>query len=336
MIFPFLHGILKFKLIPVTWCLFFINSIVFVVTFHSMNVSQKELSMGINDDYFVSAQGRFYAQFILDNSQSYSEILNQLAKEAVLGDEDKVSMLGGLALRNSKFLNEATDYKFKGDQVAYSIWLEKIRALRSAQGRHPSYILGINSDNSGIGTWLSYQFVHSGLLHFLGNMIFLLIFGSMLEPLIGGAAILIVYLGSGMVAAGSFLVLTGASSAPLVGASGAVSGIMALLCVLFWRQPVRYVYWLFIPQKEYLGFVYLPAWIILFLWAISDLAGYLGTLRDFGGVAYAAHLGGEMTGVILGISVILVRKSLVKAGWAEPRKFANISDHINEERFKAS
>jgi membrane associated rhomboid family serine protease len=137
-------------------------------------------------------------------------------------------------------------------------------------------------------------------------MLFLLLFGSMLEPLIGGLALLLVYLGSGMTAAGSFLLVSGESLVPLVGASGAVSGVMALFCFTHWSVPVRYVYFLLIPKKGYAGYVFLPAWVILFLWLISDLAGYIASVNLLGGVAHIAHLAGEATGLLVGAGYYLL------------------------------
>ncbi|MCB0343382.1 MAG: rhomboid family intramembrane serine protease, partial [Bdellovibrionales bacterium] len=137
---------------------------------------------------------------------------------------------------------------------------------------------------------------------------FLFIFGCYLETILGGLAVLVIYLGSGMVAAGTFLLINGASSAPLIGASGAVSGLMALFCFLHWRIPVRCFYWLFIPVKGYSGFVYVPAWIIFFLWSASDLGGYLGSLAEFGGIAYTAHLGGEAAGLITGVVLFVLTR----------------------------
>ena len=143
-------------------------------------------------------------------------------------------------------------------------------------------------------------------------MLFLLIFGCMLEPVIGGVGLLISYLLSGMVAAGVFLFLSGVSSVPLIGASGAVSGIMALFCFMFWRRSVRYVYFLFIPRRGYAGYVYLPGWITMAIWVLSDLAGYIGTVDEFGGIAHTAHLGGEFSGVVVGLVLYCLRVILKK------------------------
>ena len=139
-------------------------------------------------------------------------------------------------------------------------------------------------------------------------MLFLLIFGAALERQIGGLGFLVVFVLSGTFAAGVFALMTGVTSSPLVGASGAISGIMALYCALNWRQPARYFYWLFLPFRGYMGFVYLPAWVGLALWAVNDVAGYVGSLPELGGVAHTAHLGGEVAGLLTGVTLVLLRR----------------------------
>src|ERR1019366_4294888 len=94
----------------------------------------------------------------------------------------------------------------------------------------------------------------------------------------------------------------------LIGASGAISGLMAFFSVLLWTKNVRYAYFLFVPRREFAGVVNLPAWITLVLWVLSDLAGHWSTPTELGGVAYSAHLGGELSGVVAALAFIAYRK----------------------------
>lgn len=307
MIFPILQGILSMRQAPVTWLLVALNAVMMISTFSLNFESQVSLEEFLKDDLFLKTNGQIFSQFVAQNKEDYPPTLRQLASLALDGDETKTKLLGTVAIRDSYFMDEAMNFKFHGDQVARRWWTKRVDELRLLQDNHPSYIFGLSSSDVGWSKWITYQFIHSGELHFLGNMIFLFIFGSALEPVIGGLALLVIYLASGMIAAGAFLVISGVSSIPLIGASGAVSGLMALFCFIHWLRPVRYIYFLFIPRKGYSGFVFLPAWIILVMWAASDLAGYLSTLDEFGGVAYAAHLGGETCGLVVGAIVYLLR-----------------------------
>lgn len=300
MIFPYLNGILAFYKAPVTWCLVLINAFVMLLCLSPLSEQKRWADKMMGDEYYISTQGWLYAQYIRNYPHHYSPLVKSLSQQSLEGLVDKRKILGAMALRDDQFLQTSHSYNYEGDKVAIVYWQEKTKEVLKLRELHPSYLLGLTSQDVGLSRWFSYIFVHSGFVHFAGNMIFLIIFGCMLEPLIGGLALAVLFLLSGMVAAGMFLLVTGATSAPLIGASGAVSGLMALFCCLYWRRNVPYIY-LLLPIRGYAGFVYLPAWITLFMWLGADLAGYWSSLREFGGVAYTAHLGGQMTGLLTGI-----------------------------------
>jgi membrane associated rhomboid family serine protease len=308
MIFPFLNGIYGLKRAPVTWAIFFLNALVLVFSYTPWVSSQAQLDERLQDPYFLSSQGRLYARFISEHGDFYSPLLREVSHRVLDGDNDKLELLGSLALRNKRFVEEAPAAHFTGDQVAIRHWKRDLASITVLKDQHPNYVLGLSSEDVSGWKWMSYIFVHSGPVHFLGNMLFLLIFSCWLEPLVGGLAVLILFLVSGVFAAGFYLLVSGATAAPLIGASGAVSGIMAFFCFLYWNKPVRFVYWLFLPLKGYSGFIYLPGWVIFALWVASDAAGYWATLDDFGGVAYGAHLGGEIIGLTAGLLLSLLRR----------------------------
>jgi len=307
-IFPILSGLLSWNKAPVVWLLVFVNFAVLGYTSYAGHEAQDGLEELMKGKYFLTAQGRVYAQYLeQDTSGEYPEFLRQLAGKVESGEVVRAEMLGQLAFRDLSFIKDADNIEFNGDQVAFRYWKKKLEDVRGFQEEHPSFTLGLNAEDTSLSKWISYIFVHSGALHLFGNMLFLVIFGAALERQIGGVGFLVVFLLSGIVAAGVFAVMTGVTSSPLVGASGAVSGIMALYCFLNWTRAERYFYWFFLPFRGFMGFVYLPAWVALILWAINDLSGYLGTLPELGGVAYTAHLGGELAGVLTGLIVWLLR-----------------------------
>lgn len=272
-----------------------------IATHQMANRSQVALEKLVADDYFRESQGRVYSQFIRQHSAEYSPLLNQISEKALRGDAEKISLLGTMAIRDSRFLKLAPESEFVGDQISIEVWKKTLHDIQAVQKLHPNYMLGLRAEDMSATKWLSYIFVHSGGVHFFGNMIFLIIFGCALEPIVGGISLLFVFLISGIVAAGTFVFMTGSTAAPLIGASGSVSGLMALFACLYWNQAVRFIYWLYLPFRGFAGYVFLPGWVVLLMWFVSDLAGYLGTLTEFGGVAYAAHLGGEITGVAVGL-----------------------------------
>lgn len=308
MIFPILSGFLSFRFAPVTWTLVFLNLFVLIYTSMAGEPAQAGLEAAMKESYFVTTQGRIYAQYLGEQElNEYPTFINKLSQQVNDGVPGRAEMLGQLAFRDLNFLKAAPSMDFDGDQVAFSIWQKKIAQVEALEDQHPSFTLGLNAGDPSFLKWFSYMFVHSGFLHFAGNMLFLIIFGVALERQIGGLGMLVVFLLSGLFAAGTFALMTGMTGSPLVGASGAISGIMALYCALNWFKPTRYFYWFFLPFRGFIGMVYLPAWVAIVLWAANDLAGYLGTIPELGGVAHTAHLGGEFAGMLIGLILIAFR-----------------------------
>lgn len=309
MIFPILSGLVHPFRAPATWLLVFFNMLVLIYTSIAGLEAQEGLEDVMKGKYFLTAQGRIYAQYLSnENRFEYPDFLIELGQKVDGGELTRAEMLGQLAFRDLKFMNSSESLSYDGDQVAFRYWRHKLDDVRGFQEAHPSFTLGLNAEDPSFGKWVSYIFVHSGSLHLFGNMLFLLIFGAALERQIRSVGLTIVFLLSGVMAAGVFALMTGVTSSPLVGASGAVSGVMALYCFLNWGRPERFFYWFFLPFRGFMGFVFLPAWVALIIWGINDLSGYLGTLPEMGGVAYTAHLGGELTGLAIGLILYAVRR----------------------------
>jgi len=134
-----------------------------------------------------------------------------------------------------------------------------------------------------------YMWLHGGILHILGNMLFLWIFGNAICAKIGNLRYIPAYIGLGLVAGISHLVFVGGS---MLGASGAINGIVGMFLVLFPQNEIT-CYWIFFPYIR--QFSVSSAWMILF-WLVFDI---LGVILGGGGVAYFAHLGGFAGGVVL-------------------------------------
>jgi membrane associated rhomboid family serine protease len=145
---------------------------------------------------------------------------------------------------------------------------------------------------------LTSMFLHGGWLHLIGNMLFLYVFGDNIEDAMGHASYLLFYLLCGIAAALTQVFLNGDSTVPMIGASGAISGVLGAYIVLFPHGRVR--------ALVFLGFfiqvILLPAWVMLGLWFVLQLVSGLASLgvgADVGGVAFWAHVGGFIAGVVL-------------------------------------
>jgi len=147
------------------------------------------------------------------------------------------------------------------------------------------------------------MFLHAGWLHLAGNMLFLYIFGDNLEDAMGHVGYLIFYLASGVAAAFGQMLADPASPVPMVGASGAIAGVMGGYLLLFPHARVDLVLILFVIVKV----ITIPAWLLLGLWFALQLANGTVTAAAGGGVAYWAHAGGFVAGVMLTLPLWLKR-----------------------------
>ncbi len=140
------------------------------------------------------------------------------------------------------------------------------------------------------------MFLHGSWMHLIGNMWFLWLFGNNVEDSMGRPRFVIFYLVCGLAAALVQVITNPASGIPMVGASGAISGVMGGYLVLFPHVRVFAV----VPLGFFLTSVALPAWIMLVYWFViqfvSGLAAFGG---DVGGVAFWAHVGGFVAGLVL-------------------------------------
>lgn len=304
MIFPIIKGIVYWKNAPITYLLILLN-VFFWLIFDETNINKLEQYM--KDRPFVVTQARLYSEHVLKNKESYSDRIQKMSEDFLNGVRENDSYLTGLAFKDYQFINSINIDSSYVDPIAYTYWKQRIDEIQDMILTDPTFFWGINFFNSDFFKWISYQFVHSGFSHLFSNMIFLLIFGAALELTIGSFATFFAYLMFGFVSAAFFLMFSQTSTIPLVGASGSISGVMALFCVLHWRSPVRYV-WFVSFNKGYHGIVYLPAWIAFIYWIVADFAGFLSSLPELGGVAYLAHLGGEVSGFIAAAVILLLRK----------------------------
>ncbi len=151
------------------------------------------------------------------------------------------------------------------------------------------------SGGDGYETLISSMFLHGGWMHLAGNMLFLWIFGDNLEDEMGHLVFLGFYIVSG-VGAGLVHVLGAPGSAiPTLGASGAIAGVMGGYLLLFPRARVDILLILIIFFRIFP----IPAWIVLAIWFAMQFIGGLGADPDAGGVAYWAHAGGFVIGLML-------------------------------------
>jgi membrane associated rhomboid family serine protease len=151
------------------------------------------------------------------------------------------------------------------------------------------------SEADGLHTMLTHMFLHGGLLHLAGNMLFLWIFGDNVEDELGHGKFLFFYLCCGLLAALTEYVANPLSEVPMVGASGAIAGVMGGYLLLFPKAKVDILIIIVVIFKV----LPIPAWIMLAIWFAMQFVGGLGATPGTGGVAYWAHAGGFVAGILL-------------------------------------
>ena len=145
-----------------------------------------------------------------------------------------------------------------------------------------------------ISDLFSSLFMHGGLLHLAGNMLFLWIYGDNVEHRLGHLPYLLIYLLCGVAATLFFALFTSASMTPLLGASGAISGILGLYFIFFPRNQIK-VFLAFFPI--FFNVVLLPSRLVLgFYLLVDNLLPFLVAAR--GGIAHGAHIGGFLAGLL--------------------------------------
>lgn len=152
---------------------------------------------------------------------------------------------------------------------------------------------------SAVG-WVTYMWLHGGVFHLLGNMLFLWVFGNAVCAKLGNLVYAPVYVGLGLVAAAAHMAFDGS---PAVGASGAINGVVGLYLVLYPRNDISCFYLLLFRPGTFTASSF---WLIL-MWLAFDV---LGVALGAPGVAYWAHLGGFAVG--FGLGLILLRTGTVR------------------------
>ena len=166
-------------------------------------------------------------------------------------------------------------------------------------------------------TLLSSVFLHGGWFHIAGNMLFLWIFGDNVEDRMGILRFTIFYLLCGVAASMSHVLVSPEDTAPLIGASGAIAGVMAAYLLMFPHAKVRVIMVILI----FIRWIHLPAFVVLISWLMLQVFAAPSSLSAEGGTAYFAHLGGFIAGLILTpffrkSGTPLLPKSQTPASWA--------------------
>lgn len=165
------------------------------------------------------------------------------------------------------------------------------------------------------------MFMHGSIMHLGGNMLYLWIFGNNIEDVLGHAKFFVFYIVCGVLAALAHIAFSLGSPIPTVGASGAIAGVLGAYLLLFPNARIRTLVFIFF----FVTFVEIPALIVLGFWFVLQLTGVLGPSMPGGGIAYWAHVGGFVAGMLIihiaGGKTLLRRRRTYQSPYDEDRPY---------------
>lgn len=197
---------------------------------------------------------------------------------------------------------EKTDRDFWGGDV-YGHWYASRQQLNEMLGEISAFRLGLIPAERRPITYVTYQFMHGDTLHLIGNMIVLAVVAVGVEAAIGSFNLLLCYLFCGIMAGLLYTLVNPGSYLPLVGASGAISGVLGMYAALYGMRKIRFFY----SAIFYFGYFTAPALVILPVWILWEVANALWGQTS--NIAYWAHAGGLITG---GLGVLALRDKLLQ------------------------
>ena len=185
--------------------------------------------------------------------------------------------------------NEAFDYAYALVPKEITTGIDLVGPQMIQVGAEAVRINHFETPLSVYFNFLSSMFMHGDIMHIFGNMLFLFIFGDNLENAIGHIRYLVFYLLCGIAAAVAQIIMGPESIIPMLGASGAISGVLGGYVLLFPNRQVRAIIFNFVTT--------VPAFVAIGIWIVYQIVlGYLSPSGG-GGVAYAAHIGGFIMGI---------------------------------------
>lgn len=294
MIIPWFLGFRDFVRAPMTWTLITLCFLVYLATWQLPMVNQSPLFEKRN----LIFSGILYLQY---------------QRKELLPEPIELALVGHRALRDPQFVRDAADFAFAADAGDLAAWRKNMQEYHDISQTRSLYKYGLRRDpTAGVRkplTWITYQFMHADAFHLLGNLLFLVLFGVVIESLVGGLWVAAVFLVSGVMGAIFMLAADAATALPMVGASASISGLIGFYVIVEQKKRVRFFYF-FSPFKDFYGHIFMSKWWVLPLCVLPDVANWFAekysTQPNFTSIATSAHVGGA----IFGLALALVARSL--------------------------
>ncbi|WP_049629514.1 rhomboid family intramembrane serine protease [Cellvibrio sp. pealriver] len=290
-----------------------------------------ESMMSYQEQGFLEQEWPVFEKYL--EEQQEQELLQQYRREY---QANQVELIVSDILMREEFyayLQKNARQHFLPD--AYDQWAPN-RALLHKQMQSISFIAnGLRASDLRVFSFITHQFLHGDIMHLLGNMFFLIVCGFAVEAAIGHWRFLLFYLLSGVAAGFAQVASDWQSTTPLVGASGAISGVMAMYLAVFRLKKIEFFYWFFFL----VGYFRAPALLILPFYIGKEIYSYY---TDTGSnVAFMAHAGGFAAGALLIAFAWLLNRNMFNKEYIEndqgidpqQQPLAEIYESIEKHRF---
>lgn len=284
----------------VTLLLILINCLIYF-TFQTEDESliEKAFEFYVDSD-LPEMEIPLYVEHLTSNNQwqlatEYRDYLDTQTENPQTDDEDqkiqRMLMIAPMKM-DADFNQQLQQGKLFTDEASRQKWQTLNAEYESRLHQVTTYQYGLKPNDPTLLTLFSNLFLHGGFGHLLGNMIFLFIIGFVVETALGKIAYSSGYILAGLCGSLLYVVASGDSQIPTVGASGAIAGLMGMYTVLFGLRKINFFYFVFV----YFDYVKAPAIVLLPIWLGHELFQLMVSSSD--GVNYYAHIGGLCSGAL--------------------------------------
>ena len=315
----------------VTFLLILINTLVFFIGqsgdddafenaakyYHESGLARIEVPAYLK--YLQDTPGRGESQ---QDKDTVSDLKNIEHYPALMSDAHAMMMI----MSDDQFLDELLDNKtvITTEMEEYENWEEYREGLDKELNKSLTIKYGFIPKDRRPITFLTTQFLHGGVMHLVGNMVFLLFLGIAVENIFGSLRYLPFYLISGVSATAFFMLFDMTSRVPLVGASGAIAGLMGMYAISYGLRRIRFFYNILF----YFNYVKAPALIMFPLWLGNEFLQYF--FIEGSNVAYMAHAGGLLAGAAIAALMSLFKKGVDREYMDENVKQDNLAEQMTE------
>ena len=291
----------------VLFFLVLLNILVFFLYQSGDNTKIQEALASYQKSEFFEREWPIFVNYLEENKEQ--ELLETYREQ--YRDEDYEEILGDMLMREEFYVylkHHAGNFFYQDFYSQWSIERERIHNLLQSL----SYVShGLIANDLHVPAFFTHQFLHGDIMHLLGNMFFLIVCGFAVEAAVGHWRFLLFYLVAGCAGGFAHVASNWEGSTPLVGASGAISGVMAMYLAVFRLKRIEFFYWFFF----FAGYFRAPALLILPFYIGKEVHNFYSDTES--NVAFMAHAGGFVAGALLIGVAILINRSMLNTQYIE-------------------